>query len=455
MKHLGYTSFFASAVLVGTVAFGSLAQAEPTNLDELLKVVKAGNAEQNRLLKQRETAFRRNRAEQSRLLAAAKKEQKAAEKKGTELEKRFRDNELKLAELEKTLKVRLGTMGELFGVVRQVAADTAEQVRSSLVTVDKPGRVEKLLQLGASTELPSIDELRHLWVSIQEEMTEAGKVRRFVTNVSDAKGNPSQQEVVRVGAFNLVSNAGFLEYEPKTQTASVLGRQPPAQYIATSRSMMSAQSGMVRFAVDPSRGAILGLLVEAPTLEERLQLGGAVGYIILGLGFFALLVGIVRFVMLLLEDIKMRSQQRTREVRTDNPLGRVLRVYEDNRDLPTEDLERKLDEVIVRESGRVDRFIWIVKVVAGAAPLLGLLGTVTGMIRTFQTITLFGTGDPRLMAGGISEALVTTMLGLVVAIPLVLVHAVLTNSSKRIIDTIEEQAAGVVARRAESEGARG
>ena len=72
-------------------------------------------------------------------------------------------------------------------------------------------------------------------------------------------------------------------------------------------------------------------------------------------------------------------------------------------------------------------------------------GTVTGMIRTFQSITLFGAGDPRMMAGGISEALVTTMLGLVTAIPLVLMHAALANNTKKIVDTLDEQSAGLIA----------
>jgi biopolymer transport protein ExbB len=104
-----------------------------------------------------------------------------------------------------------------------------------------------------------------------------------------------------------------------------------------------------------------------------------------------------------------------------------------------------LDEVVLRESGKLESFIWLVRIVSVVAPLMGLLGTVTGMIRTFQSITLFGAGDPRMMAGGISEALVTTMLGLVTAIPLVLLHAALANNTKKIVDTLDEQSAGLIA----------
>lgn len=439
-----------AALGVALTASSALA-AEPTNLDELLRRVKSGFTEQKAELAKREAAFRADKAAQARLLAGARKQLKAAEARSVSLEKAFRDNEVRLSELETTLRTRLGTMGELFGVVRQIAGDTAEQVRTSLVSADYPDREPRLRKLGASTSLPSIPELQHLHYTLLEEMTASGKVTRFETDVVDANGNSAKDEVVRVGGFAVISEDGFLQYLPDVQRLAVLARQPPDRYLSTAQALVGAQDGNVRFAIDPSRGAILGLLVEAPTIEERLALGGAVGYIILGLGAFALLVGLARFIALILADLKIRAQLRSSQANPNNPLGRVLQVYEKNRHVGVEDLERKLDEVIVRESGKVEQFIWIVKVVAGAAPLLGLLGTVTGMIRTFQAITLFGTGDPKLMAGGISEALVTTMLGLVVAVPLVLVHAVLTNSSKRLVDIIEEQAAGVVARRAEAE----
>jgi biopolymer transport protein ExbB len=283
-------------------------------------------------------------------------------------------------------------------------------------------------------------------------MTESGRVAKYEALVIDAEGNESKQEVVRVGTFNMISKAGYLQYLPEVGKLGELARQPPAQYLGAVSKLTNATSGYVRFPVDPSRGAILSLLIETPSIEERIQLGGLIGYFVLGLGAFALLVALIRFAGLSLTDIKIRAQLRSKTPSDGNPVGRVLGVYEKHKNLPPDDLERKLDEVVVQESARLDRFLWIVKVVAVSAPLMGLLGTVTGMIRTFQAITLFGTGDPKLMAGGISEALVTTMLGLVVAIPLVLSHAVLTNISRRLLEIVEEQAAGVVAARAEDEG---
>jgi biopolymer transport protein ExbB len=135
--------------------------------------------------------------------------------------------------------------------------------------------------------------------------------------------------------------------------------------------------------------------------------------------------------------------------RADNPLGRVLRVYEENQSADVEKLGLKLDEAILKETPALERGIMLLKVLSVVAPLLGLLGTVTGMIKTFQAITLFGTGDPKLMAGGISEALVTTVLGLVTAIPLLLLHSVVSTRSKNLVQVLDEQSVGLVAERAE------
>jgi biopolymer transport protein ExbB len=444
-------STMVAALALALAPAAALAQEQPASLDELLARVKAGYSKDAAAQAAQEAAFAQAKSDQARLLAEAERALAAAEARSQALERAFQTNEQKLAELENTLRTRLGTMGELFGVVRQVAGDTAAQLDGSLVSSQLPGRSARVAKLGDSQSLPSIPELEHLWFALQQEMTEAGKVVRYDADVIDTRGNKAKVPVVRVGTFNAVSRGQFLKFLPETQGLAELGRQPPERYLAAAAGLEKATEGMVRFPLDPSRGAILGLLIETPSAEERIAQGGIIGYIVIGLGIFAVLVACLRFLGLTFTDMKIRAQLRAKEARTNNPVGRVLKVYQDNKTLPPDDLERKLDEVIVRESARLDRFLWIVKVVSVSAPLLGLLGTVTGMIKTFQSITLFGTGDPKLMAGGISEALVTTMLGLVVAIPLVLAHALLSNLARRLLDIVEEQAAGVVAERAEAE----
>jgi len=202
----------------------------------------------------------------------------------------------------------------------------------------------------------------------------------------------------------------------------------------------------VTFGLDPSRGQLLSMLVQTPNLRERIDQGGTVGYVIMVLGAFALVLAVLRFIQLMIISGQVASQRRNLDKPSkSNPLGRVLQVYHSNKGIDLESLELRLGEAVMKETPKLNRFNTLLKVIAVVAPLLGLLGTVTGMIITFQAITLFGAGDPKMMAGGISQALVTTVQGLCVAIPTVLLHTLVSGRSKALVEILEEQATGMVA----------
>ena len=422
-----------------------------TTMDALLKRVKAGwNGERKENI-ERERIFKKARDRQQTLLTNAKNERAALERRSEMLETQFEGNEIALTQLEDTLTERLGALGELFGVVRQVSGDTRSQVESSLVSAQIPGREEFLEELGKNKSLPSIESLEKLWLVLHQEMTELGNVVRFQATVTSIDGAQNQRDVVRVGAFNVISDGIYLRYEDRK--LQELPKQPAGTYLDTVGPFESASGEMATFALDPSRGAILNVLIQTPGFVERIKFGGTVGYTIIVLGLAAGLLAIARWTVVFLTGRKVAAQKKSDQVSDGNPLGRVLGIYEANRTTDVETLELKLDEAIMRESASLEKMLWAIKVVSVVAPLMGLLGTVTGMIRTFQAITLFGTGDPKMMASGISEALVTTMLGLYVAIPLVLLHALVSNTSKGVVEVLEEQAAGLIARRAEQRDA--
>ncbi|MDJ0846749.1 MAG: MotA/TolQ/ExbB proton channel family protein [Myxococcota bacterium] len=418
------------------------------SLDDLLDRVRAGWRAERAENERREATFRQARSDQQRLLAEARERIAREEARSESLETTFQEKEENIAQLEETLRTRLGNLGELFGVVRQVAGDTGGQVDNSLVSAQIADRSGFLAELGQSRSLPSIESLEQLWYTLYEEMTESGKVVRFPSTVTAPDGSESQRDVIRVGAFNAISDGRYLRWVPETRELKELARQPGGGSLASIRSFESATGNVATLAIDPSRGAILSLLVQTPDIRERVEQGGAVGYAIITLGILAGLVGLARLASVFVVGRKVAAQQKEGTADEGNPLGRVIRVYENDPGADPETLELQLDEAVLRESGRLDRFLWAIRVVSVVAPLMGLLGTVTGMIRTFQAITLFGTGDPKLMAGGISEALVTTMLGLLVAIPLLLLHAMITSSTRKITDVLEEQSAGMVAERA-------
>ena len=448
------TKMTKMAVFAASLGFsGAMCAAEPMNLDALLKTLEQGKSAQSEQNKQREQEFAARQNEQVQMLknTQAKRNQMLSESE--RLETQFEENEIKLANLTDTLSKRMGSLKELFGVLQQVAGDSSNKFATSVVSAQLPGRstfMDELAQkMGSTSKLASIEDIEKVWFELQREMTEQGKVSRFNTDVIVDGGNKVQKEVVRVGAFNLISDGQYLEYTPATNTISQLTRQPSSRFTTTAADLQQANTGVVPFALDPTGGSILGLLVQAPDTSEQVHQGGAVGYVILGVGLLALLIALERFVSLMLMGGKIRRQLKDDTARDDNPLGRVMKVKDQYPNVAYDTLELKLSEAILREMPKITRNLTLIKIISVVAPLLGLLGTVTGMINTFQAITLFGTGDPKLMAGGISQALVTTVLGLVVAIPTVFLYTLLNTRSKGLLLILQEQSAGIIAERSE------
>lgn len=448
-----FTKITQIAILASTLGFVGNVAAEEMNLDSLLRTLEEGKAEQSAQNKQREQAFAAREGEQVQMLKDTQENRNQMLVESERLETQFEENEIKLANLTDTLSKRMGSLKELFGVLQQVAGDSSNKFTTSVVSAQIPGRgqfMDELAQkMGSTSKLASIEDIEKVWFELQREMTEQGKVARFTTDVIVEGGNKAQQEVLRVGAFNLISQGKYLEYTPSTNTISQLTRQPSSRFTATADELQQASDGTVQFALDPTGGSILGLLVQAPGTSEQVHQGGAVGYVILGVGLLALLIAIERFVSLMLMGGKIRRQLKDDVARDDNPLGRVMKVKDQYPDVAYDTLELKLSEAILREMPKITRNLTLIKIISVVAPLLGLLGTVTGMINTFQAITLFGTGDPKLMAGGISQALVTTVLGLVVAIPTVFLYTILNTRSKNLLLILQEQSAGIIAERSE------
>ncbi|MEM9532175.1 MAG: MotA/TolQ/ExbB proton channel family protein [Pseudomonadota bacterium] len=438
------------AALAAAMLLGQAAQAqEAQSLSELLRAVEQGRSAEAAENREREERFQRDRSQQQNLLAQARAERTALENTSQRLEDTFEANETIIVEKQEALDRRLGSLKELFGVLQQVAGDTRGNLEASITSAQYKDRTQFLTDLakkmGTASQLASIEEMERMWFLIQQEMTATGEVAKFQTMVTAADGEQANREVIRVGPFNLVSDGAYLQYVPETGNVVELPRQPQGRYVATSSALAGASDGLTMFSMDPTRGSLLSNLIQAPSLMERVEQGGLVGYLILALGAIGILIAIERLITLTITSGKVASQLKSDNISEGNPLGRVIKVYQDNPNLDSEAIEIKLGEAILKEMPALQRGITFLKIIFVVAPLMGLLGTVTGMIKTFQAITLFGTGDPKLMAGGISQALVTTVLGLVVAIPVVLLHTIVQGRSKRIVHVLQEQSAGLVA----------
>jgi len=425
-------------------------------LDKLLNQVKQDRISAGQLNKKREAEFNSARADKQALLNKAQNDLKEEKARGVRLQKQYAQNEKTLAVRATELDNAKGTLGEMFGVVRRAAGNTIGSITTSNISAQYPGRSELLTELAAAKELPTTKELEELWIALQTEMTESGKVVKFETQVSQLAGGSTVEQVTRVGSFNLVTDSGdYVIYNSETQTVQPLGKAADAHFMASARDLTSTTSGSYApFYVDPTRGGILRLNTQKATLEDRYQQGGTPGYVITAVLALGFLIAIMSLFTTLTEGSKIKSQLKdTSNPSEGNALGRILKIYHENRDSDVENLELKLDEAILRETPRIERGINTIKILAAVAPLLGLLGTVIGMIETFQQITLFGTGDPKLMAGSISMALVTTAMGIIAALPLIFVHSIVHARAKSIVHVLDEQSAGIIAAHAEKEKA--
>jgi len=442
----------ALSLTLASLSTVSYAQ-EAVNLDDLLNQLEQGNITQTKQNKARESEFKAKVNQQQNLLNDMGLQRDNALVLSVQLEQNFADNEINLANKAEALDKRLGELKELFGVLQQVSGDTRSKFQTSVISAQIPGRGQFLDEfaqsMGSSSKLASISEIERLWFELQREMTQSGKVAKFNREVVLANGDRKIAEVTRVGGFNLISDGKYLEYIDETGTVAELIRQPSSRYLATTSDLVNSGGNTTAFALDPTGGSILSLLVQAPDLKERVDQGGPVGYIILAIGLIGLLIALERLISLVFIGAKVERQLKSTTASSDNPLGRVMQVKDNNPNLDTETLELKLSESILREVPKLSKRLTLIKMISVVAPLIGLLGTVTGMINTFQAITLFGTGDPKLMAGGISQALVTTVLGLVVAIPMVFIFAYLNGRSRNIVNILQQESTGLIAERAE------
>lgn len=449
------TGILAGAAFVASAT--GVAAAQQISLDDVLQAAREERRQAAQENREREARFLQERNRQRERLNAVVAEVNAEERRSDELDTQFRANDDRIQELTDALRERQGEFGELFGAARSAAAELAAQLDQSIISGQLPGRAAQLRTTAQATTLPSVEELENIYLATMEEMVQQAKTATFTASVSDASGQRVTADVTRIGPFVAFSEGKYYtmkQPEGGQPRLTELPRQPQTNNaVANARSVARYDGeGYTEGTIDPTAGQLISLVVLSPTLEERRQQGGAVGNVIIVVFLIGVLIGLYKLVTLFMLNASVKGQARRKKPSRGNPLGRVMMAYESNTNASVETLSLKLDDAILKEIPKLEGGLNLVKVFAAIAPLLGLLGTVVGMIITFQQITLFGTGDPQIMAGGISQALITTVLGLIAAIPLLLLHALASGSAKSITQTLEEQAAGMIAEHAETHG---
>ncbi|HEX4871628.1 MAG TPA: MotA/TolQ/ExbB proton channel family protein [Nevskiaceae bacterium] len=439
-----------AGLLLAVLATAPLqAQAPAGNLDQLLEQTRTARAREAQANQAREQEFLRERNKQAELLNQARAELAEQQRRSAALSAAFDANEKRLTELQAQLDARAGSLGEMFGVVRQVANDFSSIVRNSLISTQYPEREAFIVELSQTRSLPSIDQLERFWFEIQREMTETGNVVRFNTQLVEPSGEAAQASVVRVGAFGAVSDGRYLAYLPSEQKLAVMARQPGGEFNEAAKALESTSSGYVKSVLDPTRGVLLTIYAQRPGWVERIAEGEAVGIVIIIVGFIGAVLAIYQAAYLIAVRARVRRQLAQLDTpNSDNPLGRVLSTFKGDAKALEEDaevVELRISEAVLREVPKLERFQAFLRLVVAAGPLLGLVGTVIGMIITFQSIVESGSSDPKLMANGISQAMIATVLGLGIAVPILFINAWLSSISRSIVQILDEQSTGLLA----------
>ncbi|MCD6647273.1 MotA/TolQ/ExbB proton channel family protein [Vibrio cholerae] len=425
-------------------AFASVANAS----NSLVQQATQEKAQQQQHNQQREAGFVQTAQELQAAKAELLAERNRLQKEADQLSSQFSDNENTLARLEETLRLETGSLGEMFGVVRQNAKELQSELDQSVTGVELRAHQQSIDDVVAAKTLPSMAQLRGLWQAMSEEIRASGQVQTTEIQWLNGQGETQTVPALRLGSLGLISEQGYVKWDNARQQA-LSYQQLPSDFPTFSHIRTLVDGDVVTMKVDPSRGVLLEQLALTPTLSQRLQAGGVIGNVILVLLGVGLIIALYRGAILATLRQKIKAQLKNPEQPGNNPLGRILAVYNKKQQRSVEALELRLLEAVVDEQNHLETGLSMLKLLAALAPMLGLLGTVTGMIETFQVITQFGNGDPKVMAGGISMALVTTVEGLIAAIPLLLAHNILSAQAEAIRNILEKQGIGLVAQQAE------
>ena len=436
----------AALLCITSLSFSAFSASDSTA--QLVNKAKSENRTQASHNVVREADFKKTEQELKAIKAELEAKRTSVQNATDVLTQTFSDNENKLARLEEKLRLETGSLGELFGVVRQNAKELGAELSSTVNSVDRAEHTATVDQIIDAKSLPSMPQLSGLWMSMVEQIQAGSELSKSQIAFINGEGNTQSVDAYRLGSIGLVTDQGYVSWNTQREDAIAYLKQPSNGPTLASLSSL-ANGDISNVVVDPSRGFMLEQLALTPSLTDRLQAGGVVGKVILGLLAIGLIIALVRGISLVIARQKIRAQLKNPEQAGDNPLGRVLAVYNKEQNQTVEALELRLLEAVVDEQTHLEKGLSMLKLLAALAPMLGLLGTVTGMIETFQVITQFGNGDPKVMAGGISMALVTTVLGLVAAMPLLLAHNILSTQAENIRNILEKQGIGLVAEQAE------
>jgi biopolymer transport protein ExbB len=365
--------------------------------------------------------------------------------------------------LEKRLEGSQAQMEEMAGLVRGAARNLLALAERSPYTAENPDRLEVLRSYLDKSRFPGLDDLQRVVGQYMAEIAASGGIIKRQGQLVDRAGQERQATLMRMGAFNTIyllgQEVGYARLGPGTGRLLAVGGELPWSVASNLEAYLSGKTSAAY--LDISAGGALSRLTQRTSWWDQILAGGPLIWPILAVGLVAFILVIERLIFLgrvhantdtLMDAVNRQVAEgdltgawQTAETQAGRPTSNVIKAGLRLEGCQPEVIKSGLAEGMLKEMPRLERFLSVLKVLAAVAPLLGLLGTVSGMINTFHVITAHGTGDPRLMAGGISEALVTTELGLAVAIPILIFSSLLGRSAQHVVTDMEEKAVALTA----------
>jgi biopolymer transport protein ExbB len=438
--------FSRLSIFILATLLSSTSMATQNELSTLFDMVKESRQSQQQLNKTREQQFLSEQALQQNRVDALKAELNTQQQAHKRQQQKVIENSNEITQLQAQLDNRTHSLKDLFSAWKQTTQETLENQQNSLLSAQFKDQIIQLNTMLNKQALPDSNDLTSLKKILQQDIANTGQVTEYAGMVTQLSGENTVKTIQRTGPFTATANQQFLVYDSREQSLKIATKQPDQTYLDIIESNTSSA------VIDPSRGIVLQRLALKPTLSGRIQQGGIIGYVIISLGIIGLLLATYRWLAISLIRLKIKQQLKTPDTPDPkNPLGRILAVYHDNPKDHIDSLEVKLQEAVLQEVPKLDQGLGAIKLLAAVAPLLGLLGTVVGMINTFQTITLVGSTDPKLMAGGISQALVTTVLGLVMTVPLLFSHSFVSSRVRMLVVLLSQQSLGIIAQAMEGQ----
>jgi len=415
-------------------------------LDDLLEQVKKSNNVETSIDTKALTQFKNDLKNQQANLKKQRDRNKALQQKMLKLQNDIAINNKEIATQQKLANTEKADLDKVFDEFKRASQDLRGQLKKSPLSASLAGRSAQLSPYSEASFEPDLPAIKRLWLLFTEQMVATSKITTSEQSVTMADGDKEILTVTNIAGFSAFSSEGVLLYKPASETYQLLTPKS-ADIEARIESFREVDNGFISLLIDPTSGALIERSTHTTAWWKVFSDAGVVGGIIVVVGVLGIVIALLRFILLNKESklINIQKQQLTKV--GDNSLGRIISVADLHAKSNTEELMRFLDEAVLGEIPEFRKGLGTLAVLATVAPLLGLLGTVAGMIETFHAITAYGNSDPQVLSSGISQALLTTKFGLIAAVPLLLCHSFLSSKSDSILNVIEHQTAGLLAQR--------